>query len=57
MGAKLSPHQVEIDLLADIMEGKAKSPVSGRDAIMASRVAEAALQSALTGVPVKIQAE
>mmetsp|Transcript_16838 Transcript_16838/g.30539 ORF Transcript_16838/g.30539 Transcript_16838/m.30539 type:complete len:184 (-) Transcript_16838:26-577(-) len=45
---------LELELFADIIEGKDRPRVSSHDAVMASRVAEAALQSAKHGVPIKL---
>lgn len=49
-------YESELDLFADIIEGKDTPKVTSRDAVMASRVAEAALQSALKGIPIKLDA-
>mmetsp|Transcript_67438 Transcript_67438/g.185996 ORF Transcript_67438/g.185996 Transcript_67438/m.185996 type:complete len:145 (+) Transcript_67438:1219-1653(+) len=47
-------YESELDLFADIIEGKATPKVTSHDAVMASRIAEAALQSALKGIPIKL---
>jgi myo-inositol 2-dehydrogenase/D-chiro-inositol 1-dehydrogenase len=49
-------YELELDLFADIIEGKDTPRVTSHDAVMASRVAEAALQSAQQGIPIKLDA-